>query len=48
MCSRFDTIPSCDRQTDRLADGIAIASTALAMNEDAQKKRSGREVRYQS
>jgi len=26
-CHRFDTIPACDRQTD----GIAIASTALAM-----------------
>jgi len=27
--SRFDTIPACDRQTDR-TDGIAIASTALS------------------
>ena len=26
-CCRFDTIPACDRQTD----GIAVASTALAM-----------------
>jgi len=26
-CSRFDTIPACDRQTD----GIAVASTVLAM-----------------
>ena len=34
-CRRFDTIPACDRQTDRRADrrtdGIAIASTELAM-----------------
>jgi len=34
-CSRFDTIPACERQTDgrtdRQTDGIAIASTALAM-----------------
>jgi len=30
-CSRFDTIPACDRRTDRQTDGIAIASTALAM-----------------
>ena len=34
-CRRFDTIPACDRQTDRRADGqtdgIAVASTALAM-----------------
>jgi len=27
MCSRFDTKPACDRRTD----GIAVASTALAM-----------------
>ena len=27
MCSRFDTIPACDRQMDR----IAVASRALAM-----------------
>jgi len=31
MCSSFDTIPACDRQTDGRTDGIAIASTALAM-----------------
>ena len=31
MCSRFDTIPACDRQTDRRTDGVAVASTALAM-----------------
>ena len=34
-CRRFDTIPACDRQTDRWTDGqtdgIAVASTALAM-----------------
>ena len=30
-CSRFDTIPACDRQTDRRTVGIAIASTALAI-----------------
>jgi len=56
-CSRFDTIPACDRQTDGQTDGRtdenAIASTALAMRAlrravksgDAQKKRTGREVR---
>jgi len=27
----FGTIPACDGQTDRQADGIAVASTALAM-----------------
>ena len=35
MCCRFDTIPVCDRRTDRWTDGqtdgIAISSTALAM-----------------
>jgi len=35
MCSRFDTIPACDRQADGQmdgqTDGNAIASTALAM-----------------
>jgi len=31
MCSRFDTIPECDRRADGQTDGIAIASTALAM-----------------
>jgi len=31
MCRRFDTIPACDRQTNGQTDGIAIASTALAM-----------------
>jgi len=35
MCRGFDTIPTCDgqtyRQTDRQTDGIAVASTALAM-----------------
>jgi len=33
-CRRFDTIPACERQTDRQTDrrdGIAVASTALAM-----------------
>jgi len=30
-CRRFDTIPACDRRTDRQTDGIAVASTALAM-----------------
>ena len=31
-CSRFETIPACDRQTDgQQTDGIAVASTALAM-----------------
>ena len=30
-CRRFDTIPACDRRTDRQTDVIAIASTALAM-----------------
>jgi len=28
---RFDTIPACDGQTDGQMDGIAVASTALAM-----------------
>ena len=28
---RFDTIPACDRRTDGQTDGIAVASTALAM-----------------
>ena len=28
---RFDTIPACDGRIDRQTDGIAIASTALAM-----------------
>ena len=28
---RFDTIPACDRRTDKQTDGIAVASTALAM-----------------
>ena len=27
----FDTIPACDRRTDRQTDGIAVASTTLAM-----------------
>jgi len=31
MCRRFDTIPACDLRTDGQTDGIAIASTALAM-----------------
>jgi len=31
MCRRFDTIPTCDGRTDRRTDGIAVASTALAM-----------------
>jgi len=31
MCSRFDVVPACGRQTDGQTDGIAIASTALAM-----------------
>ena len=32
MYSRFDTIPACGRRTDRRqTDGIAVASTALAM-----------------
>ena len=31
MCRRFDTIPACDGRTDGQIDGIAIASTALAM-----------------
>ena len=31
MCSRFVTIPACDRQTDRRTGGIAVASRALAM-----------------
>ena len=30
-CSRFDTIPVCDRQSDGRTDGIAVASTGLAM-----------------
>ena len=30
-CRRFDTIPACDGRTDGQTDGIAIASTALAM-----------------
>ena len=30
-CRRFDTILACDRLTDRQTDGIAVASTALAM-----------------
>ena len=30
-CRRFDTLLACDRQTDRQTDGIAVASTALAM-----------------
>jgi len=30
-CHRFDTIPLCDRRTDGQTDGIAVASTALAM-----------------
>ena len=31
ICSRFDTIPACDGRTDAQTDGIAVASTALAM-----------------
>jgi len=31
MCRRFDTIPACGRRMDRQTDGIAVASTALAM-----------------
>ena len=31
LCSRFDVVPACGRQTDGQTDGIAIASTALAM-----------------
>jgi len=31
MCRRFDTILVCDVQTDGQTDGIAVASTALAM-----------------
>jgi len=31
MCSRFDPIPACDRQTDRQTGGIAVARTALVM-----------------
>jgi len=31
MCRRFDTIPACDRRTDRRTDGIAVANTALAV-----------------
>jgi len=27
----FDTVPACDGRTDGQTDGIAIASTALAM-----------------
>ena len=27
----YDTIPACDRRTDRQTDGIAVASTAPAM-----------------
>jgi len=30
-CRRFDTIPECDGRTDGQTDGIAIASTALAI-----------------
>jgi len=31
LFGHFDTIPACDRQTDRQTDGrIAVASTALA------------------
>ena len=30
-CRRFDTIPACDGRTDGQTDGIAVASTALAM-----------------
>jgi len=38
MCSRFDTIPACaDRQTDGWTDGIAVASTALAMRRAVKK-----------
>jgi len=35
MCSCFDTIPACDRLTERRTDGqtdgISVASTVLAM-----------------
>jgi len=31
LCSRFDTIPACDKRTDRQTDGNAITSTALAV-----------------
>ena len=30
-CRRFDTIPACDGRIDGQTDGIAVASTALAM-----------------
>jgi len=30
-CRRFDTIPACDTRTDRQTEGIAVASTSLAM-----------------
>jgi len=30
-CRRFDKIPACDGRKDGQTDGIAIASTALAM-----------------
>ena len=33
ICRRFDTIPACDGQTDGRTDGIAVASTSLAMRE---------------
>jgi len=51
-CSRFDTIPACDRQTDGQTDGIAVASTALAMRalrraDKAGKTRSVNEVEKQ-
>jgi len=29
--SRFDTVPACDRQTDRQTDGFTIANTALCI-----------------
>jgi len=29
--SHIDTVPACDRQTDRRTDGFTIASTALCI-----------------
>ena len=28
ILSRFDTVPACDRQTDRRTDGFTIANTS--------------------
>ena len=47
MCSSFDTILACDRQTDGWMDGIAdIASTALAMRAVALQRAVKMKARF--